>query len=63
MTTSIVEKDVVLKRVNGIQHEIAEVTPKELYGVIHNDLEDFDIFLYAVKNVLEHPEHFGLKVE
>lgn len=30
---------------------------------LQNDLGDFDIFLSAVKKVLENPDQFGLEVE
>lgn len=48
---------------NRIVHFYAEITPEEYYGIIKNNLGDFDVFLHAVKNVLEHPERFGLGVE
>ena len=48
---------------NRIVHFYAEVTPEEIYKTIHNDLGDFDIFLKAIKNILEHPEKFGLEIE
>jgi len=41
----------------------AEISPEEIYGIINNDLGDFEIFLKAVKNVLERPEKFGLSIE
>ena len=44
-------------------HFYAEVTPDEVYKVIREDLGDFETFLTAVKNVLEHPEKFGLTIE
>lgn len=48
---------------NRIVHFYAEITPEEIYKVLKNDLDDFDIFLKAIKTVLEHPETFGLEVE
>ena len=48
---------------NRIVHFYAEITPDELYRVLQNDLGDFDVFLHGVKNLLEHPEQFGLGVE
>ena len=47
---------------NRLVHFYAEVTPEELYGVLKNDLGDFDVFLRAVKNLLERPKEFGLEV-
>lgn len=48
---------------NRIVHFYAEITPEEYHGIIRNNLGDFDVFLSAVKKVLEHPEQFGLDVE
>ncbi len=39
---------------NRLVHFYAEVTPEELYGILQHNLEDFDVFLSAVKRVLEH---------
>ena len=44
-------------------HFYAEVTPEEVYKIIKEDLNDFETFLTAVKNVLEHPDKFDLMVE
>ncbi|OGG16021.1 hypothetical protein A3D77_03195 [Candidatus Gottesmanbacteria bacterium RIFCSPHIGHO2_02_FULL_39_11] len=48
---------------NRLVHFYAEITPKELYEIIHSNLLDFDIFLSSVKKVLENPKQFGLYVE
>jgi uncharacterized protein YutE (UPF0331/DUF86 family) len=48
---------------NRLTHFYAEITPHELYDIINNNLDDFETFLAAVKNVLEHPEKFDLTVE
>ena len=48
---------------NRIVHFYAQITPEEYYNIIKNNLGDFDIFLAAVKQVLEKPEDFGLVVE
>lgn len=48
---------------NRLVHFYAQITPEELYGVLQKDLGDFVIFLTGVKNLLEHPERFGLTVE
>ena len=48
---------------NRLAHFYAEIENKELYDIIKNHLEDFEIFLSAVKKVLEHPENFNLSVE
>ncbi len=48
---------------NRIVHFYAEITPAEYYDIIKNNLGDFDIFLSAIKRVLECPEQFDLSVE
>lgn len=48
---------------NRLTHFYAEVTPKELHTILQKNLNDFEVFLSAVKNVFEHPERFGLRVE
>ncbi|HEY4518821.1 MAG TPA: DUF86 domain-containing protein [Candidatus Paceibacterota bacterium] len=48
---------------NRLTHFYAEITPEEMYQIINHNLDDFTIFLKAVKNVLEHPEKFELTVE
>lgn len=48
---------------NRLTHFYAELTPKELHQIIQTDLGDFDVFLKAIKAVLEHPQKFGLEIE
>lgn len=48
---------------NRLVHFYAEIKNDELYDIAKNRLGDFDIFLSAVKKVLEHPEKFGLNAE
>ncbi len=48
---------------NRLVHFYAQITPDELFRILHNDLGDFTIFLTGVKKLLEHPEQFGLTVE
>lgn len=45
---------------NRLTHFYADITPEEIYDILKNHLDDFEVFLRAVKNVLEHPEKFGL---
>lgn len=66
----IVERDfadIVLTRMAGyrnrLTHFYAEITPEELHRILNDNLGDFEIFLSAVKRVLEHPEQFGLTAE
>lgn len=37
---------------NRLVHFYAEIAPKEIYEILHNDLKDFDVFLAAVKKLL-----------
>ena len=48
---------------NRLVHFYAEIDAEELYNILHNNLGDFDVFLSAVKQVLEHPEKFNLMIE
>lgn len=48
---------------NRLIHFYAQIKPKELYQIINNDLDDFDIFLKSVKNLLNNPQDFGLQAE
>ena len=38
---------------NRLVHFYAEITPKEMYHLINNDLQDIETFLKAVKSVLK----------
>lgn len=48
---------------NRLVHFYAQITKDELYTILQKDLDDFDIFLSAVKHLLSHPELFDLTVE
>lgn len=48
---------------NRLVHFYADITEAEMYGIIQHNLGDFEIFLSAVKAVLEHPEKWNLTVE
>lgn len=48
---------------NRLTHFYADIKPEEIYSILQNNLSDFDIFLKAVKEVLKHPEKYGLKLE
>lgn len=48
---------------NRLVHFYADISEKEIYDILHNNLDDFDIFLRAIKNVLEYPGKFGLKAD
>lgn len=38
---------------NRLVHFYAEITPEELYSILNNHLNDFDVFLSAVKRFLK----------
>ena len=48
---------------NRLVHFYAEITEKEIYDILRNNLKDFDIFLKAIKNLLANPKKFNLSVE
>lgn len=45
---------------NRLVHFYAEIKSEEIYKIINNDFGDVDIFLKAVKEVLENPQKFGI---
>jgi len=63
----ILDKDFASKKLalmaryrNRLVHFYAEITDKELYDIIQEDMGDFEIFLNAVKNLLADPGKFNL---
>lgn len=48
---------------NRLTHLYADVTPRELYDILHNDLDDVEVYMNAIKNLLLHPERFNLAIE
>ena len=48
---------------NRLVHFYAEITEKEMYDILNNNLGDFDTFLSAVKKVLETPQQFRLSLD
>ena len=38
---------------NKLVHFYAEITPEEIYEIINKNLSDFDVFLKAVKKLLQ----------
>ena len=48
---------------NRLVHFYAEIYPAELYDILQKDLGDFDVFLAAVKKVLENPTEYKISVE
>lgn len=66
----VIDKDFANKKLtlmakyrNRLVHFYAEISEKEVYDLIQNNLGDFEIFLEAVKKLLESPSRFGLAVE
>lgn len=48
---------------NRLTHFYAEVTPDEMYKIINENLDDFIVFIKAIKKFLDNPDQFGLDVE
>lgn len=48
---------------NRLTHLYHELSPKELYNILCNDLTDIDTFVQAIQAVLQKPEKFGLSIE
>ncbi len=48
---------------NRLTHFYADITPTEIHSILTNHLKDFDIFLLAIKNLIEHPEKFNVTIE
>lgn len=48
---------------NRLTHFYADITPKEIYRILKENLDDFDMFLKAVKRLLKTPAKFNLIVE
>lgn len=66
----VVEKDFAKNQLksmagyrNRLTHFYAEVSPEEIYKIIHENLGDFDAYLKAIKKLLENPGKFNLAVE
>lgn len=59
--------DGILTRMAGYRvrlvHFYAEVTPKEMHGIIRERLGDIEGFSSRIRALLEHPERHGLTVE
>lgn len=47
---------------NRLVHFYAEITPSELYDILQQHLGDIHVYLKSIKNLLTHPEKYGLKV-
>ncbi len=48
---------------NRLVHFYAEISLEEMHDLISKHRGDFNIFLKGVKNVLEHPEKFGIGIK
>ncbi|MEK7472941.1 MAG: DUF86 domain-containing protein [Patescibacteria group bacterium] len=48
---------------NRLVHFYSEVTAVELYKIINEDLNDFEFFLNAIKDLLQNPHKFNLEIE
>ncbi len=48
---------------NRLVHFYAEISSEEIYKIINEDLDDFDIFLESIKKFLENPQKFNLTID
>lgn len=48
---------------NRLTYFYADVTPEEIYRILHKNMDDVSIFLSAIRDLLRHPEKFNLRVE
>ncbi len=48
---------------NRLTHFYADITPQEIQEILIHHLMDFEQFLKYIKQLLEHPEKFNLKIE
>lgn len=48
---------------NRLTHFYADVTPGEILEIIRNHVNDFDVFLRAIKELLSDPGKFNLELE
>ncbi|MBI3459194.1 DUF86 domain-containing protein [Candidatus Azambacteria bacterium] len=48
---------------NRLTHFYAEITSEEIRQILSEHLDDFEIFLSAIKQVLESPQKFDLTIE
>lgn len=47
---------------NRLVHFYAEITEKEMYDILNKNLDDFEIFLSAIKDILENPGKLNLTI-
>ncbi len=48
---------------NRLTHFYASVSKEEIYKIIHEDLDDFQIFIHAIKELLMNLDRFDLTLE
>jgi uncharacterized protein YutE (UPF0331/DUF86 family) len=48
---------------NRLTHFYADVAPEELRRIIKEKLDDLELFLSAIKRLLQHPGKWGLEIE
>lgn len=48
---------------NLLVHQYSRITPEKLYQIIHENIDDIEHFLQAIKVVVEQPEKFNLEIE
>jgi uncharacterized protein YutE (UPF0331/DUF86 family) len=48
---------------NRLTHFYADVKPEEIHKIIQVNLGDFEMFLRAIKDLLDDPAKFNLAIE
>ncbi|MBI3335894.1 MAG: DUF86 domain-containing protein [Candidatus Portnoybacteria bacterium] len=48
---------------NRLTHFYSDIAPEELYRIINDNLPDIDIFLHAIRQLVEEPEKFAFTIE
>ncbi|MBI5207730.1 MAG: DUF86 domain-containing protein [Candidatus Firestonebacteria bacterium] len=48
---------------NRLTHFYADISPKEIYKILKENLNDFNVFLEAIKKFLQNLEKFNLIIE
>lgn len=48
---------------NRMVHFYGEITEEEIYNIIQEELEDFDVFCGYIEKILKNPSKFNLSAE
>ena len=48
---------------NRLTHFYSDITPEEIYNIIKDNLDDFDIFVKAISDLMKNPAKLNLDIE